>query len=168
MKNILKKFHGLAATMVNKKLMFLFIGLGAVWFLYSVKFSQYDFSVMFAPSEDDFLIQELEKFDFKAENHSCHMRLTSKRLNNLFNMLSEKEDVFEYQLDKLKALSFKFPSESRKITKELHQYVNMDNPKNVKVNSKFLKMLYDKSLYYSFDRNREFALIEPQRVSSVL
>ena len=160
------KVYGSQAACANKNLVFVFIACGTAWLFFSLVISRYDFSVVFLKSEDELLIEEIEKFDYNAKNQSCHMRLTAKRLNNLFNLLSQKEEIFERQLDQLEVLSFRFPSSSRKILRELYGYVKMDDPNDLKVNSKFLKMLFAKSLFYSFDRNREFALIEPpKRVS---
>ena len=159
-----RKAHESCVIFACKKSIFILIALVTIWLLLPVQYSEFGYSSDFTVDSDQILIEEIEKFDLNNINQPCHMRITSKRLNNLLNLLSQKEHVFGYQLDKLKVLSFNSHNSSRNMEKELSSYVNIGDPNTIRVNSHFLRMLYAKSLHFSFSQDRNFKLIELEKV----
>ena len=96
------------------------------------------------------------------------MKLSAARINRLFRKLTLKEAEFKYQLDYLRILSFEnaFNSESKEHG-ELRDYIKTSSSdEHLNVNYKFMKLLYDKSMVNSFQKNRQFPLNELSGVCS--
>ena len=158
------------AQFAFKKFVFVLIALASVWLfvsIFSVQNTQFSYGSVFPLLNDQQLTYEIEKLDLDAQNQSCHMRVTSKRLNTLLNLVSQKEVIFEHQLKKLKVLFFNSPSSSKQIMQDLVSYVDTADPNDLKVKSSFIRMLYAKSFYFSFGRDRKFQLLERKKVSAI-
>ena len=108
-----------------------------------------------------YYLNEKYSLNYINSNHKLRLKSVEKfviqpnknRLNDLFDILSSKEDYYQDVLGKLNLISFKElvngANSNQYYQREIDQYLDL-NSNTIKANDKFIKYLNNKSEYYSF------------------